>query len=122
MKVYRLPEGIEAPDFADAIVNGRYDYKRDDELTEQFFAKLKTRLQELGYTGPLTGEKVYFPIADGKAVYMVAESKKTTALIHCPIGDAWDLPEWQTRGLTKTEVKKMVEGHRRMAELFGRKA
>lgn len=108
MKVYGLPAGINPPDFADALVNGRYDYKRDDENNEKFFDALKAKLQSMGFTGPLTGKLAYFPIADGKAVYMVAESKKETVLIHCPIGDAWSLPEWQTRGLTKTEVKKMV--------------
>lgn len=68
----------------------------------------------------LTGEILYFPIADGSAAYMVAEGSKTI-LIHLPIHDAWSLPDWQLRGLTKTEVKNRVAADKRWAKLFGKK-
>lgn len=121
MKVYSCPDTVKVPDFDDAFVNGRYDYKKDDANNAVFMADLKAELIRAGYTGPLTGEVLYFPYADGKAAYMVADAPRKTCLIHLPLGDAWSLPEWQTKGLTKAEVKKMIEADQRLAALFGGK-
>lgn len=121
MKTFSCPEAVTPPDFMDAMVNGRYDMAKDDELNQQFFAALKSHLQTMGYRGPLTGEIVSFPYADGKAVYMVADAPRNTCLIHCPLGDAWALPEWQTRGLTKKEVQEQIRSHKALAALFAKK-
>lgn len=122
MKVYTCPENVQVPELEDAMNDeGRYDMKKDDANNQQFFAALKAELQAMGYTGPLTGEVIRLAQGDGSAIYMVADAPRKTCLIHCPLGDAWTLPEWQTNGLTKKVVKEMIAADRRLAALFGRK-
>lgn len=121
VQVCVIPEGVTPPDFDDAMVNGRYDMKLDDANNQRFFDEVKAKMLSMGYTGPLTGEILYFPIADGSAAYMVAEAPKKTILIHLPIGDVWNLPEWQLRGLTKAEIKRQVASRKRLNALFSKK-
>lgn len=121
MKVYACPAAVKVPDFMDSMVNGRFDMEKNDKADEQFFADLRAHLLANGYSGPLTGELVYFGYADGSAVYMVADAPRNTCLIHCPIGDAWSLPEWQTRGLTKKDIKDRLSADRRLSKMFGAK-
>lgn len=122
MKVYSPPTNVKVPDFMEALdENGRYSHEKDEELNAAFFADLKASLIASGYTGPLTGEVLYFPQGDGSAIYMVADAPRKMALIHCPLGDAWSLPDWQTDGITKKVVLERIESHRRINALFGRK-
>ena len=121
MKVYACPNNVTPPDFMDAFVNDRYSVEKDDELNNDFFERLKAELIRMGYTGPMTGEVVYFGYADGAAVYMVADAPRNTCLIHCPIGDAWNLPEWQTKGLTKRDIKERLAANKRLSQVFGSK-
>lgn len=108
MKVFSCPDTVTPPDCMAAFVDGRYDMAKDDALNEKFYADLKAELIRMGYNGPLTGGLVYFPQGDGSAIYMVADAPRKTCLIHCPLGDAWSLPEWQTKGLTKKMIAEMV--------------
>lgn len=103
------------------MVNGRYSMEKDDELTEKFFDDLKNKLISMGHTGSLTGEVVRFPVGDGAAVYMVAEGS-TTFLVHCPIGDAWSIPEAHARGLRKSDIRDMIRREQRMRDLFSRRS
>ena len=84
-KVYSPPEGIDAPDFNDFFVDGRYDRELDDRLTAEFTDRLAAWCRER-YTGDLVGEVVRFPYADGYAAYMIANHRPLT-LIHLPLGD-----------------------------------
>jgi hypothetical protein len=120
MQICKSP--LDAPDFDEAFVDGRYSMEKDDEVHNKFFADLKAKLIEMGYTGKLTGEIVRFPIADGAAQYMVAEGQKKTILIWLEIHDAWNIPDAHARGLNKTDIKNMVTRNERMAALFGRKS
>lgn len=63
-------------------------------------------------------DTISFPVADGYAVYEVRGS----TLHHVPVGDAWQVHPALLRGLTKTEVKEMLERERRLAELFSKKS
>lgn len=121
MQVYAPPDDVKVPDFDEAFVNGRYDMNKDDEIHKAFFERLKKKLREEGYTGPLTGEIVRFPIADGAAQYMVADRPRGMVLIHLPIHDAWSIPEAHARGLRKADIVKLVEGERAWRELFAKK-
>jgi hypothetical protein len=118
MQVYGLPEGLEPPDFTDSLVDGRYDMKRDDEVHAAFFERVKEALIAIGYTGPLTGEIVRFPIADGNAAYMVADRPRGMALIHLPVHDAWQIPDAHARGLRKADIVAQVTAKARWAALF----
>lgn len=117
MKVYRGPAEVTPPNFADMQDdNGRYSMAKDDELTEKYYAELEAALRAQGYTGKRTGKLVTFGYADGQAVYMVCEgSRGSMHLIWCEVGDAWDLPAWQTKGLTKKDITERVDAK----SLFG---
>ena len=117
MKVYAVPDAIKVPEFQDCMVNGSFDPAKYDTSNDRFFDDLEAELRRMGYTGKRTGKLWRSPMADGYAIYMVAEKGSTMVLIHCPIGDAWCLPEWQTRGLTRAEVIKRVDA----PKLFGEK-
>jgi hypothetical protein len=53
----------------------------------------------------LAGKMIYLPIADGAAQYMVLNG---TTLIHVPLGDAWHVPDYQTRGLRVSDLERMA--------------
>lgn len=114
MKVFASPIAVKDYDFS------KFNPETYDKHNEDFYAELKQALLDLGYTGKLTGELVHYPMGDGAAIYMVADAKHNTILIHCPIGDAWHLPEWQTRGLRKSDIVKQIANKKAMVKLFGR--
>lgn len=70
--------------------------------------------------GDMVGEIVRFPVADGYAQYMVYRQNKL-ALIHLPLGDAWQIPEAHARGLRLSDVRDMVAREAKLRELFSRK-
>lgn len=55
----------------------------------------------------LVGEVIHIPWGDGAALYMVFRTKPLQ-LIHLPIGDAWSVPDYMTRGLRVSDLKRMV--------------
>ncbi len=65
----------------------------------------------------LVGELIRFPRGDGYAQYMVFKTKPLT-LLHIPLGDAWDLPDYQMRGLRVKDVKELVRQDRALGDLF----
>lgn len=121
MKVFSAPENVKTPTFFDA--NDHYDPKEYETKEVAFYASLKAELQSLGYTGFNTGELVRFPIADGYAVYMVAEDNKgVLSLIHSPLGDAYSISEAHARGLNKKDILQHIGQHKAMRKLFSSKA
>lgn len=117
MKVYSAPVEVKSPN-VDYTKFNMDDYESENK---RYFADLKTALVAMGYTKPLTGELVYYSMGDGSAIYMIAEGR-TTFLVHCDVGDAWSLPEWQTRGLRKADIIKSVNGRKTLAALFAKKS
>jgi hypothetical protein len=85
--IYAVPEELYVPSIKDAIVDGRYDYARDNALREEFLAKLRSWLATAGYVGEGVGEVLRFPLAGGYAAYMVAQVDPPM-VIHLPLGDA----------------------------------
>lgn len=120
MKWYGLPEGIDAPDFEESMVNGRFDMDANNQVNEKFIQKVKDWLIGNGYTGPLSGEIVRYGQGDGYAEYMVGQGGGKTFLIHLPIGDAWQIPEAHMRGLRVADIREQVASQKRMDALFGR--
>lgn len=114
MKVFNPPLAVKIPDWNPAT------WQADEAA---YKVELAETMRKGGWTGPLTGEVVSFPRADGYAQYMVVDPPpKTrgaaTSLIHLPLGDAWHIPEAHARGLRKSDIVAMVERDRKMAELF----
>ena len=110
---------------------GIYSMTKDDQLHEEFYEKCREWLVDHGWEGEGSGEVLYFPVADGKAAYMVAHITQGHAsasgmpnwwLMFLPIhGDAYQLPEAHERGLTVSDVRGMIQSQRKLDELFGRK-
>jgi hypothetical protein len=119
-QVFSTPTGIDAPDFGDAFINGRYSMDRDSELRSEFLDKLRGWLKANKYTGTLAGKVVSWQIADGYAEYMVV-SLRPLKLIHLPLGDAWRMPAPFERGLTAADIRDQVERVEKLNALFGRK-
>jgi hypothetical protein len=119
MQCYASP--VEPPPFEAAFVDGRYSMERDNELRENYIDAVTTWAKEHGWSGKLTGQTVQFPIADGYAVYLVVEGNNKMALIHLPLGDAWQIPDAHMRGLRKKDIVDQLDRARAIRELFGKK-
>ena len=64
---------------------------------------------------PLVGVVFRIPCADGYAQYMVFRTKPLE-MIHIPFGDAWDAPDYQTRGIRLQDIKDQVEFEKKWAK------
>lgn len=84
MKVFRLPKDVPAP----VVDYSFYNREKEASAEKEHCEKLKAFLIRNGYTGKHTGELVTFPVADGYAVYMMAEGSRS-CLIHLPYGDGY---------------------------------
>ena len=92
------------------------DFKRHDEQLAEFMkasSKVDTNVS-------LVNAIIQLPFADGAAIYRVSKDKPLT-LQHVPCLDAWQVPYAHIRGLRRTDIIRMVEGDRRMADLFSGK-
>lgn len=114
-KVYSPPVGFDPPEFD---INLSYDAYT--KLENDYIARLAAEAKKHS-SGDLVGEVIRFGVADGHAVYMVW-TQKPLALVHVPIGDAWQIPVAHSRGLTITEVRQMVQGSKNLAKLFSKSA
>lgn len=56
----------------------------------------------------LAGKVVSFYVADGSAQYMVWTTKPL-ALLHLPLGDAYQIPDAHARGLRVSDIKDQVK-------------
>jgi len=103
-KVYSAPE--PAPD---VTVSPWSEYERQEN---EYVLRMQTWAREQHPSDGLAGNILRFPRGDGYAQYVVITSKPL-ALMHLAIGDAWDLPDWQLRGLRLTDVKAQLDWERR---------
>ncbi len=102
--VYAAP--VPAPDFMDFLGGrGSFDNAGYAQATEAYFTELRTWLREHGYHHKLTGKIIRLPWADGAAQYMIMNGTK---IIHLPLDDAWQVPDYQTRGLRATDLARMA--------------
>jgi|AntDeeMinimDraft_5_1070356.scaffolds.fasta_scaffold08800_3 hypothetical protein len=109
--VYSAPKGFEFPNY-DISLSHEENRQKEDEAT----AKLKEFCREQSNC-PHAGEVIGFPIADGKAMYMILDYKR---LIHMPVGDAWSIPDAHARGLRKADLIHEVDRGKSLAALFAR--
>ena len=115
MKIYNCPKEVPAPtpDY------DNYDHAKEIAAEEKHKADLKAWLIKSGYTGKYTGEIYSEGVADGYALYMVADGR-TFCLIHLPYGDAY-----QSRDIgfiPKREIIRRIEGEKRLTALFRKRA
>lgn len=81
-------------------------YDRKDKLVEEL---AKTR------------KLVYFPWADGSAVYLVTK-EKPLQLQHVAVGDAWQVPQAYIRGTTLDDVNRDYEYRKAMERRIAARA
>lgn len=112
-KVYRAPTQVgEPPDLTIGDIQGYM--AREQEWVQAVGAWAKAN-----GSGALAGEEVRWPHADGQARYVVY-TEKPLALIHLPVGDAWQFP--YVNAMRLSDIRQQVERQRGLARLFGRKS
>jgi hypothetical protein len=112
-KVFSLPEGFEAP---------KFDFKQNVEVynksCDDFSNKLKQWLIERNPDQEHVGEIIDFPVADGKALYMVA-AIKPVQIIHLPYWDGYESPMADTLNAKRIGIK--ITQQKALADLFSKK-
>ena len=99
-KIYAPPAGMEFD----------CDYSKDWEKQENdYIDKLRKYCkQHTDSKNAMVGVIFRIPMGDGSANYMVFRTKPLE-MIHVPTGDAWDAPDYQTRGVTLADIKEQVK-------------
>ena len=75
---------------------------------EAFYPDYTDRQQKLYEQLKETRDILYFPAGDGNACYLVVKARPLT-LQHIEIGDAWQVPYPQIRGLRFDDVKDRLK-------------
>ena len=110
-KVYSGVDGIKAPEFMQ-------DFDKYEKACDKYVADVKAWAKKDNPTCPEAGEEIHFPVADGRARYIVC-SLKPVALIHLHVMDAWHFQ--YAHRLTAKDVVLSLAGERALAEIFSQK-
>ena len=110
-KIFQAPAEVKVP-----VINfvGFSNAKWQEE-ENKYIADVKEHIKKLNYDDPETGEVIYFPVADGKALYMVITCKPLM-LVHLPLGDAWHFQ--YAKNLTAKDVRQKIAGRKALDKLF----
>lgn len=79
--------------------------RREDERINSL---MDAGLESYKKTGSVLRCVLSFPYADGRAFYIVTNTKPLT-LNPIPFGDGYRLPAWQLRGLLIADIKRMLD-------------
>lgn len=111
MKIYSCPSEVPAPtpDYAN------YNNAKEIAAENKHMADLKAWLKKGGYSGKYTGEIYKEHVADGFALYMVADGS-ASCLIHLPYGDAYRSRD--VGFLPKKEIIRRIEADKAFKALF----
>jgi len=113
-KIYNPPNCIEVPELEFDPNHFKENLKKYNDACEQYIKDLKDFVLSIK-KGKNIGEIISFPVADGKAEYMVS-SMRPLELMHIPLGDAWEFP--YVHLLTAKEVNKIIEQQNKLKEFF----
>lgn len=117
-EVYTTPKGFRDPPSYEALDTMQESYEALREAENEWLAELVEWCKSnTDSRSELIGETIRFPRGDGFAQYMVFRTNPLT-LLHIPLGDAWDLPDYQMRGLRVKDVKELVRQDRALGDLF----
>jgi hypothetical protein len=100
-QVYTPPEHIKSPVLGDGV--------------DQYIEKVASFCKENSKC-PHAGEVIWFPIADGKAMYIVYDYK---TLLLLEVGDVYQIPDAHASGLRKADIIKKINQANAMKKLFG---
>jgi hypothetical protein len=113
-KIYDIPGNIKVPE----IKFDNFNLKEYQNDIERFYKEVKEALMADGYNEEHLGEVISFPVADGKAEYMVFSLEPIVQLVYLPIGDAWEFE--YAHLLTKTEVLRKIQQQKALSKLFNK--
>jgi hypothetical protein len=94
-------------------------YREYDQRTDALLKEMLERAAALP-EGEYVGAVLSFPIADGKAMYVVEKTEPLT-LQHIPYMDAYEIPAAHARGLDLTDVQAHIQHQKALNALFSRK-
>lgn len=114
MKVYALPESLPAPQ----IDYMNYNAEKAQAQEAAHTASVKAWLIAQGYKGKHTGRVVRFGVADGYALYMIADGPKSF-LIHLPYVDGYQYRD--VAFLPKKEIIRRADADDAFHVLFTKK-
>jgi hypothetical protein len=113
LTAYAPPDEIPVPElFSDEtgyfVPGGGYD-----RASDEYIRRLREYVKGISHH-KLAGRCFRLPWADGYAQYMIVDGRRCICL---PLGDAWNVPDHQLRGLTVKELTAMTSA----PLLFGEK-
>ena len=110
------PKPYPVPPFPKGHVGLDAVFKAHDDI----FTRLSAASVALP-EGEVVGVFLTFPVADGRACYLVTKARPLT-LQHVPIVDAYQIPGAHVAGITRREVLSQAASDRRLAALFADRA
>ena len=113
MKIYSCPKEVPAP----APNYEDYDCARAEADEAAHMEKLKAFLRKAGYKGKYTGEIYREGVADGYALYMVADGTPF-GLVHLPYGDAYQARD--VSWLPKKEIIRRLEADKKLKAFWAK--
>ena len=108
-KIYNGIEGIPKPEFG-------CDYTVYDKLCDHYVTALKKWAKKNG-SCPEAGEEISFPVADGRARYIVVSLKPVT-LVHLDVDDAWHF-KYANR-LTAKDIREEITRSQALQKIFSK--
>lgn len=117
-EVYSVPAELPEPDLGDFIGSGlavQAYFDACKQHQDRVAAWCRTHSKS-----DIAGKVMRFPVADGKAVYMVYTTRPLT-LIHLNYGDGYTLDEMTLRGMRVSDVRAQLQKEDALDALFGRK-
>ena len=117
-KIYSGMEGLDVPD-----IRQFYNIKKSDtngylKACDTYINRIKAAAKRMNPTCPEAGEEITFPVADGRARYIVV-SLKPVQLVHDSTMDSWHY-QYINR-LTATDIRKELARAKGLKELFNKK-
>lgn len=101
-QVFSAPTTHPAPQIDFSLPWTQWSKAEDDYINT--LAELARSLARPGDDATLVGKVLYFPVADGKAQYMVWHTRPLQ-LVWLELGDAWQADAVLLRGLNLTDVR-----------------
>lgn len=109
-KIFSAPEQFKKPEYP-----AYQDFDKYQAACDKYIADIKAWAKSQNPTCPESGKEITFPVADGRARYIVV-SLKPVQLIHDDTGDAWHFQ--YAHRLTAADVRKEIKHLEGLNRLF----
>jgi hypothetical protein len=112
-KIYSAPKEFKKPDYPSF-----QDFDKYQAACNKYIADIKAWAKQANPSCPESGKEITFPVADGRARYIVVSLKPVT-LIHDDTMDAWHYQ--YVHRLTAADIRKEIKRQEGLNKLFGGK-